>query len=149
MPVWENHVSTVLDFSDTLLIADVEGREIRTEDRIDWSLCNDTMKLALMQEEHISVLLCGAVSKPLQIMLENSGIKLIHGLRGHKDALLKAYLYGELHEEHFRLPGAAIMECSGSKRRCLRNEAKSRGTRGRFRSKSAPVENHNIEKENS
>ena len=150
MPVWENHVSTVLDFSDTLLIVDVEDREIKAEDCIDWSLCNDTMKLSLMQEERVSVLLCGAVSKPLQIMLENSGIKLIHGLRGHKDALLRAYLYGELHEDHFRLPGAEIVVCSGRKRRCLRNEVKSQGTRDRFHSKSGSIENNNnTEKENS
>jgi len=149
MPVWENHVSTVLDFSETLLIVDISDREIKAEDRIDWSLCNDTMKLSLMQDQGVAVLLCGAVSKPLQIMLESSGIKLIHGLRGHKDALLKAYLDGELHEEHFRLPGAEIMECSGRKKRCLRNEVKSRGTRDRFRGKSGSIENNNIEKETS
>jgi predicted Fe-Mo cluster-binding NifX family protein len=111
MPIWENCVSTVLDFSETLLIVDIEGKEIKGESCVNWSLCNDTMKLSLMQEEGVTVLLCGAVSKPMQIMLESSGIDLISCLRGSKDMILQAYLAGNLHEDRFRLPGSSVKRC--------------------------------------
>lgn len=130
MPVWENQVSTVLDFSETLLIVDIEERIIKNEAHFDWSLCNDTLKLSLMQEEGVKVLLCGAVSKPMQIMLENSGINLISGLRGHKDVILAAYLDGTLHEDSFRLPGAAMTGCPRRNSKCQNKRFKSRDPRG-------------------
>lgn len=105
MPIWENHVSTVLDFSENLLIIEIEGREIISQSSINWSLCNDAMKASLLKEEGVSVLLCGAVSKPLQILLENMGINLISCLRGQKDVILNAYMEGQLCEKSFRLPG--------------------------------------------
>lgn len=130
MPVWENHVSTVLDFSETLLIVDIEDRKIKAEDCIDWSLCNDTMKLSLIQEEGVKVLLCGAVSKPMQIMLENSGINLISGLRGGKDVILKAYIDGTLHGDCFRLPGSAMTGCRGRYGKCQNKKGRSQGDKG-------------------
>ena len=125
MPVWENQVSTVLDFSETLLIVNIENREVRGESHINWSMCNDTMKLALMQEEGVTVLLCGAVSKPMQVMLENSGINLISGLRGGKDVILKAYLEGTLDGDRFRLPGSSLTLCRGGNRKCLNRRSKT------------------------
>ncbi len=117
MPIWGKQVSTVLDFSENLLIIDINGKTINNETCINWSLCNDVMKVSLMQEEGVAVLLCGAVSKPLQIMVENSGINLIYGLRGMKDAILQAYLDGRLYGDCFRLPGSALTECPGRKRK--------------------------------
>ena len=130
IPVWENQVSTVLDFSEKLLIVDIEGRSIKGETSIDWSLCNDTMKLSLMQGEGVSVLLCGAISKPMQIMVENSGISLISGLRGRKDLILQAYLDGKLNDENFLLPGSAMTGCQGRNRKCPNKRRKSKETRG-------------------
>jgi predicted Fe-Mo cluster-binding NifX family protein len=130
MPVWENCVSTVLDFSETLLIVDIEGKEIKGESCLNWSLCNDTMKLSLMQEEGVTVLLCGAVSKPMQIMLEGSGINLISCLRGSKDLILQAYLAGNLHEDSFRLPGSSMKGCQKRNRKCSDKRSTSKDPSG-------------------
>ena len=122
MPIWENRVSTVLDFSDNLLIADIKERTVVGETSINWSLCNEIMKISLLTEEGVSVLLCGAVSKPLQIMLEDSGIDLVYGLRGMKDVVLQAYLNGTLQGDCFRLPGTALTVCPGNKRKRCRSK---------------------------
>jgi predicted Fe-Mo cluster-binding NifX family protein len=124
MPVWENQVSTVLDFSETLLIIDIDGGEVKGQTGVDWSLCNDPMKLALIKEAGVSTMLCGAVSRPLQTMLKNSGIILISCLRGRTDAILKAYLDGNLHGDGFRLPGSSMKELLSRKGRC-RNKRSS------------------------
>jgi len=118
MPVWENNLSTVLDFSENLLIVEIEGEEIKGRSCVNWSLCNDAMKLSLMKEEGVSILLCGAVSKAMQIMLESSGIDLISCLRGRTEVILKAYLDGNLYDESLRLPGASITGLRKKNRRC-------------------------------
>lgn len=128
IPIWENHVSTVLDFSEHLVIVDIEGTTVKGETSINWSLCNDTMKISLMKEEGVDVLICGAVSKPMQMMVEDSGITLFYGLRGLKDAILQAYLDGTLHHDHFRLPGTAMTGCAGRKRKCQNRKSKSEQT---------------------
>ncbi|HOO41502.1 MAG TPA: NifB/NifX family molybdenum-iron cluster-binding protein [Syntrophales bacterium] len=117
MPVWENDISTVLDFSETLLIVEIEDQEIKGRSCVNWSLCNDSMRLSLIKEEGVSVLLCGAISKTMQIMLENSGIYLIPCLRGRTEAILKAYLEGNLLDEQFRLPGAYMVGLRGKNRK--------------------------------
>ena len=118
MPVWENDISTVLDFSETLLIVEIEGREIKGRSCVNWSLFNDTMKLSLMKEEGVSILLCGAISRTMQSMLESSGIHLISCLRGKTDVVIEAYLEGKLYEECFRLPGTSMMELRRKSRSC-------------------------------
>lgn len=130
IPIWENQVSTVLDFSEKLLLVDVEGKSIKGEMSINWSLCNDTMKISLMQGEGVAVLLCGAISKPMKILVENSGISLISGLRGRKDLILQAYLDGRLNDENFLLPGSAMTGCHVRNRKCPNKRRKSRETRG-------------------
>jgi len=119
MPVWGNDISTVLDFSETLLIVEIEGREIKGRSSVNWSLFNDTMKLSLMKEEGVSILLCGAVSRAMQSMLEGSGIHLVSCLRGKTDMIIEAYLEGRLYEECFRLPGASMTESQRRNRKCL------------------------------
>ncbi len=37
MPVWENDISTVLDFSETLLIVEIEDQEIKGRSCVNWS----------------------------------------------------------------------------------------------------------------
>jgi len=118
MPVWEKDISTVLDFSEYLLIVEIEGREVKGRSCVNWSLYNDSMKLSLMKEGEVSILLCGAVSRAMQIMIENSGIDLIPCLRGRTEVILKAYLEGNLHDERFRLPGASMMGLRRKNRKC-------------------------------
>jgi predicted Fe-Mo cluster-binding NifX family protein len=129
MPVWESHVSTVLDFSETLLIVDIEGKKVIGRSCVNWSLCNDTMKLSLIKEAGVSMLLCGAVSRPMQFILENSGINLISGLRGRTDLILQAYLEGNLQSEHFRLPGSSMTGLQSSKRKGLNKRLSLKDTK--------------------
>jgi len=51
------------------------------------------------------VLLCGALSRPLDRMLTAAGIEIIPFLRGRADDVLNAYFAGRLLEPGFMLPG--------------------------------------------
>jgi len=105
MPVWNNCVSTVLDFSDCLLVVDFESGTINGRSMTDFAGNMIMEKVARLRELDIQVLLCGAVSRPLERMIMASGIEIIPFLRGRVDDVLNAYFSGRLLEPGFMLPG--------------------------------------------
>ena len=107
MPVWNDLVSTVLDFSDRLLIADCETGRVESRSVVDLAETAPApvAKVARLRELGIQVLLCGAVSRPLEQMLMAAGIEIIPFLKGRTDDVLNAYLSRRLAGPGFMLPG--------------------------------------------
>ncbi len=105
VPVWNDCVSTVLDFADCLLVADCDSGSVRNRFQIDFAGTAGAEKVVHLKNLGIQVLLCGAVSRPLERMIAAAGIEIIPFLRGHADAVINAYLSGHLYEPGFMLPG--------------------------------------------
>lgn len=105
VPVWGNNVSTVLDFSDSLLIVDFEGGRIKDRLRVDFVEKTIVGKAARLREHGVQVLLCGAISRPLENMISASGIRVVPFLRGTVDEVIEAYFSGRLQDARFVLPG--------------------------------------------
>jgi len=105
MPVWNDCVSTVLDFADYLLVVDCESGTARGRSVTDFTGITMAQKVARLRELGIQVLLCGAVSRPMERMIMASGIDVIPFLRGRVNDVLNAYFSGGLREPAFMLPG--------------------------------------------
>lgn len=105
MPVWNDCISTVLDFADCLLVVDCESEGIHNRSVVDLAGTSMTERATRLRELGIQVLLCGAVSRPLDRMLTAAGIEIIPFLRGRADDVLDAYFAGQLFEPGFMLPG--------------------------------------------
>jgi predicted Fe-Mo cluster-binding NifX family protein len=120
IPVWDNDIATVLDFSKVLLVVEVEKKTIKNRTKINWELCNDAQKIALLEEERISILLCGALSRSMQAMIQESGIEVVPFLRGAIDSVLDAYFEGRISDKTFQLPGCARPGCDGKRRGRMR-----------------------------
>ena len=105
IPVWNDLVSTVLDFSDRLLIADCEAGRVENRIVVDLPETAPVAKVARLRELGIQVLLCGAVSRPLEQMIMAAGIEIIPFLKGRADHVLNAYLSRRLVGPGFMLPG--------------------------------------------
>jgi predicted Fe-Mo cluster-binding NifX family protein len=105
IPVWDNHVSTVLDFSNRLIIVDYDSGRIGERSSAGFGETSIIQKVARLRELGVNVLLCGAVSGPLERMILASGIVVIPFLRGTVDEVLDAYLGNRLVDERFALPG--------------------------------------------
>ena len=105
MPVWNDCVSTVLDFSDCLLVIDFKSGIINDRSMADFAGNTIEEKVARLRELDIQVLLCGAVSMPMERRVMASGIDIIPFLRGRVDDVLNAYFSGHLLEPGFMLPG--------------------------------------------
>jgi predicted Fe-Mo cluster-binding NifX family protein len=126
--VWEDCVSSVLDFAQRLVVADLrDGAETgRTE--IGLPERNPFTKLAKLRELGIEVLICGAVSQPLACAFRAGGIQLLPYVTGTIDDVLKAYQAGQLDLPQYRLPGWWPGARRGFRHRCGKHQGQH-GTR--------------------
>jgi predicted Fe-Mo cluster-binding NifX family protein len=58
------------------------------------------------------VLICGAISWPLELMLESAGVMVMSNLCGMVDDVISAFIAGRLPDQAFLMPG-----CTGHGRR--------------------------------
>ena len=65
-----------------------------------------------LSELGVDVLICGALSRPLEAMLTAAGVKVIARICGGVEEVLDAYRTGRLGDPAFAMPG-----CCGQKRR--------------------------------
>jgi len=105
LTVWEGMIATVCDFSSRLLILDVIGHEVKNKSFVPFESEHFPSKVRQLEAIGINVLLCGAISRPLEGMIRSSGVKVIPWLRGSIDEVIAAFLVDGLADDHFILPG--------------------------------------------
>jgi predicted Fe-Mo cluster-binding NifX family protein len=110
IPVWENKISPVLDTASRLMVVELnkEGPATRFEIFLDER--DLSRRCVRIQDLCVDTLICGAVTRHFSEMLKASGIKLIQGISGQPDAVLKAYLDGTLAHSKYLMPGSNMIE---------------------------------------
>jgi predicted Fe-Mo cluster-binding NifX family protein len=105
IPAWEDRVSSVLDFSQRVVVVELhDGGEIsRTE--VALSEPNALAKLARLRTLGVDVVICGAISRPIASAAEGCGIQLLPYVTGGVDEVLDAFRSGQLARPQFALPG--------------------------------------------
>jgi predicted Fe-Mo cluster-binding NifX family protein len=118
IPQHQGRISPVFDAAGSVLLVDVEnGREMSRQER---SL-GRTDLLARAREFldlEAQVLICGAISAPLEAVLVSSGVRVIGFLCGPLDEVLAAFLRGGLPSQEFWMPG-----CGGWRKRLGRTRS--------------------------
>jgi predicted Fe-Mo cluster-binding NifX family protein len=111
---WQGRVSPVLDVASKALLVTLEGdREtMRQEVSIEGTS-------ALHRARHIlrlgvNTVICGAVSRPLELALVSVGLEMISNVCGQVDEVLKAYIAERLDEDAYLMPGC----CRRRRRLC-------------------------------
>jgi len=102
----------VFDEARCLLVVGIEGGDeaSRREERIDET---DLARRALrVAELGVDVLICGAISWPLEASLASAGVRVISQTCGPVEDVLKAFVSGGLTDGAFLMPG-----CCGRRRR--------------------------------
>lgn len=105
IPHHQGRISPVFDAAGSVLLIDLEnGRETRRDLR---SLSQN--ELLDRAEELLKlapdVLICGAISAPLETLLLSSGIRVIGFLCGQVDEVVAAFLSGNIAKPEFSMPG--------------------------------------------
>ena len=102
---WQNRISPVFDVSDRLLLIDIEnGIELKRED--NGLKCRGTFERAReVSRLGVQVLLCGAISRPLETALISTGVRVEGFKSGGLEEVLSAYIKGNLADKRFQMPG--------------------------------------------
>ena len=112
IPTWNARVSPVFDVAKRLLVVKLEGaREVSREE----AAIEETQLMARAKrvtQLGVDVLICGAISMPLEAMLVSAGVRVIPHTCGTVEDIVLAFESGRLTDETFLMPG-----CCGRRRR--------------------------------
>ena len=105
IPTWSGRVSPVFDVAKLLLLVDLDGeaeagrQETAIEETDLGARARRVAKLG------VDVLICGAISAPLEAMLVSSGVQVIPHTCGPAEEVLQAFARGRMPDEAFLMPG--------------------------------------------
>jgi predicted Fe-Mo cluster-binding NifX family protein len=118
MPICEGRVAPLFDVAKHLLV--IEYRRAREMRRSEVYVGQATLldRLRILSDNGVDVLICEAVSAPLETLVAAEGIKIIHHICGPINPVLAAYMAGRLGEDAFAMPG-----CGGRHHRNVTNVA--------------------------
>ncbi len=125
IPVWSGRVSPVFDVAGQLVLADVDaGTEVARQARAleETDPAGRTRRLVQLGTD---VLICGAISRPLEAMLTAAGIQVVAQTCGPAEEVLEAFVSGQMDAPAFRMPG-----CRGRRRQFRRAGGAGRGRGG-------------------
>jgi len=112
IPTWDGRVSPVLDVARRLLVVDVEGNSEVNRSEADLAGAQLGARAEQIRGLGVEVLICGAVSWPLEAILGSAGVRVIPQTCGSVEDVLRAFLAGQSLDESFLMPG-----CCGRRRR--------------------------------
>ena len=105
---WMERVSPVFDVSKHLLLVDVENSN-------EFKRYNKTIvETDLISRAHyiedlgVKVLICGAISRSMKLILHAKGIDVIGQVCGNIEEILQAFLKGSLSDQSFLMPGCKM-----------------------------------------
>lgn len=104
--IWEDKISPVLDTAAKLLIIDNKGQKESSRFEADLLEQDISRRCSFIKKLDLDVLICGAVSRQFLEMLKASDIKIIFGISGPAEDVLKAYHQGTLLHSGFFMPGS-------------------------------------------
>jgi len=121
-------ISPVFDVAQLLLVVDSEaGSEVRRRE-VPMHETNIGARAMHVARLGVDVLICGAISRPLEMVIVSEGIKVIPYACGSVEDVLRAYVSEQLTDRAYLMPG-----CRGCRRRI-----RARGGRGFGRQRGMP-----------
>jgi predicted Fe-Mo cluster-binding NifX family protein len=125
IPTLEDRVSPVFDVALAVVVIELDGDRELHRQIVSLHARDIGRRVAELSQQDVSVLICGAISRPLEAMLQGAGILVISQICGQVDDVLQAFVADRLNEREFLMPG-----CCGRRRR---NRCGARGRAGRGR----------------
>jgi predicted Fe-Mo cluster-binding NifX family protein len=123
IPTWRGRVSPVFDVARRLLLVDSENGQPVRQEEVALEEAGLTARAGRLVELAADVLICGAISRPLEAMLVAAGVRVIPQTCGPVEQVLRAFVSGQMTDEAFLMPG-----CCGRRRR-LRRRGRGGGPR--------------------
>lgn len=111
-----DRISPVFDVARQLLVVEVDhGKEVGSRN-VPLEESKPAARARYVAALGVKVLICGAVSRPLERLLQVEGIEVFSQRCGPVGEVLGAFLSGQLTEEAFRMPGCCRRRFRGGRR---------------------------------
>ena len=111
LPHWQGRISPVFDVAGNVLLVDVADGQEKARQNIALEASQPQARAAQLAETGADVLICGAISRPLEMAVSTAGIEVIGQTCGEVECVLAAFIRGELTQGAFLMPG-----CCGRRR---------------------------------
>lgn len=105
LPVWRDRISPVFDVSGRLLLIDLDDGVERQRSDVCVEEDDPAARVRKLAELGVDVLICGAISQPLETMLVDRGIRVIAQTCGGVEEVLGAFQSDRLGDLSFAMPG--------------------------------------------
>jgi len=112
IPYWQGRISPVFDVAGNLLLVDVTNGREQARSNVVLDTEQPQARADLLVEQGVNVLICGAISWPLERALATANIEVISQTCGDVEQVLAAFANGQLRYNAFLMPG-----CCGRRRR--------------------------------
>jgi predicted Fe-Mo cluster-binding NifX family protein len=121
---FDGRVSPVFDVARRLLLVDVDARSEAVRQEVSLADCDPLSRVGRLVGLGVEVLICGAISRPLEAALLSAGIQVVAQTCGPVDEVLAAYGAGRLNGQAFLMPGSC-----GRRRRARHGHGRDRRPR--------------------
>jgi len=112
IPHWNGRVSPVFDVAGRLLLVDVDGGVEQGRQAAALTAGDPLQRARQVTGLGADVLICGAISLPLEAALASAGLRVIPFTCGGVEEVLAAFMGGRLTDRAYLMPG-----CCGWRRR--------------------------------
>ncbi len=102
---WDGRIAPVFDSARHVLVAEAEAGIIVRQTEQELGLSLPVQTVMRLRELGVGVLVCGAISRPLQAMIAAAGIRVIPFVSGDLAEVIQAWNRGKLPADRFFMPG--------------------------------------------
>ncbi len=116
LSIFKDSISTVFDAAEQLLIIDEDEATGKKRTLVKLSNADAAVRTTQLKEKGVDVLICGAISRPLESSISSAGIVVYPFVRGLLEDVIAAYQSGRISSAVFAMPGCRRSECAGRRR---------------------------------
>lgn len=96
IPVFEERISPLLDVAERFVLFEVNNGSVTQKVVITISAETERLRIQKLKELGVAVVICGAVSRHLSFIINETGIKNISWINGPVDDAIKSFLNNTL-----------------------------------------------------
>ncbi|MDZ7616968.1 MAG: NifB/NifX family molybdenum-iron cluster-binding protein [Patescibacteria group bacterium] len=119
VPEWQGRVSPVFDVAARVLLVDLRGETKPGQPHVEGlGGTSPRERVQRLVQWRVDVLVCGAISWPLEALLAAEGVRVIANICGPVQEVIQAFHDGTLEDGQFAMPGCCRKRRHGQRRRC-------------------------------
>ena len=103
--IWNGRIAPVFDVAEKVHLVQAESGSVLKETDSTLPVEPQAVRAARLSELDIDTLVCGAISRSMQIMVESYDIQVMPFMAGNLRDIIQAWLCGSLGEGVYAMPG--------------------------------------------